>query len=371
MAVWAGVAALFVGVHGQSTTAPTLKIGDPAPEIKEVTWVQGTPVTRLQPGQVYVFEFWATWCGPCIFAMPHLSELAKQYAGKATFVGVSILEDNHGPKGAATSLEKVNTFMQKNPGRMTYNVCVDGGSRQSYMAAIWFRATGQSGIPCTVVVNGAGKVAWIGHPMALDEVLPQVLAGTLDSAKFEAEQKAKRDEARKAREARQALLAPLQTAISQKDLAAFSKSAEALVREHPEIAGEVADLKTGILLDTNDEKALRYHLAEHEKMGRAGFRTLFLIESLADRDGLQPSTHAAAARYLDFALKNMTRAERNPKLLEAIARNYSRAGDAATATSRQARAIEVARNEGRLTETQLQRMEDGLTAYQEAARGSR
>ena len=29
-------------------------------------WIQGTPVKEWEKDKVYIFEFWATWCGPCL-----------------------------------------------------------------------------------------------------------------------------------------------------------------------------------------------------------------------------------------------------------------------------------------------------------------
>src|SRR5262249_17044980 len=71
---------------------PPITIGSPAPALKIAKWFKGTPVDTFKEGQVYVVEFWATWCGPCKTSIPHITELAKKDAGKATFIGVSVFE---------------------------------------------------------------------------------------------------------------------------------------------------------------------------------------------------------------------------------------------------------------------------------------
>jgi outer membrane PBP1 activator LpoA protein len=62
--------------------------------------------------------------------------------------------------------------------KMTYRVALDDKSVEGgFMAAKWLKAAGQNGIPCAFVVNKSGKIAYIGHPMRLEEsMLTSLLA---------------------------------------------------------------------------------------------------------------------------------------------------------------------------------------------------
>lgn len=67
---------------------PSLAVGDPAPPLRVEAFLKGEPIAAFEPGKVYVIEFWATWCAPCIEQMPHLSALQTLYADRGvTIVG--------------------------------------------------------------------------------------------------------------------------------------------------------------------------------------------------------------------------------------------------------------------------------------------
>jgi thiol-disulfide isomerase/thioredoxin len=169
-----------VGFSAKLTVAPGAK----APELSIKRWLKGTPVKALPKG-VVVVEFWATWCGPCVESIPHVTKLAKANP-KATFIGVSIWEDD---KGGA--LEK---FIADMGDKMDYNVAYSGN--QTGMAQTWMAASGQNGIPSAFIIKD-GIVQWIGHPMAMDKPLEAVVSGThdLEAAKTQFYAQAKKDEA--------------------------------------------------------------------------------------------------------------------------------------------------------------------------------
>jgi thiol-disulfide isomerase/thioredoxin len=165
-------------VAAEAHAGPTLRVGMKAPKLEVAAWVRGEPISELKRGEVYVVEFWATWCGPCRVSIPHLSKLQAEYKGRATILGVSIWERTPG-------LEKVQHFVEQMGDQMSYHVAYAGDDEapageepQSKMHRTWMEAAGQSGIPTAFVVDKEGDIVWIGHPMdRLDEVLAEVVAG--------------------------------------------------------------------------------------------------------------------------------------------------------------------------------------------------
>jgi len=155
---------------------PTLKVGDKAPPVRATKWLQGKEVSAFTEGKVYVMEFWATWCGPCIVMMPHMGELQAQYKDKVTFIGFSAKDQNN-------PLEKVQALVEKRGPKLGYTFAF-ADDRETY--DMWMKPAGQGGIPCCFVVDKEGKIAFIGHPMYLDVVLPKVVAGKWTEADVKA-----------------------------------------------------------------------------------------------------------------------------------------------------------------------------------------
>ena len=180
-----GAAACLIAV-APASRADELTVNDPAPPLTLSSWLKGDPIESFDPGSVYVVEFWATWCGPCIAGMPHLSELQQKHADEVTIIGVNIWERDPGAVPAWMD--------ERGDDLMDYAVAMQEGTT---MAESWMEAAGERGIPASFIVDQKGRIAWIGHPSRLDEPLERVVAGEWDIAtaleKREAERAAERE----------------------------------------------------------------------------------------------------------------------------------------------------------------------------------
>ncbi len=165
--------ALVVSAAG----AKELKVGDAAPPLKIAEWLKGSAVdiTKGSPDQIYVVEFWATWCPPCRASIPHLTDLQAHFKDKkVSIVGVT-----------AEDPEVVKTFMRTWDKKMQYSVAIDEEAKTS---GAYLEAAGISGIPHSFIVKG-GKLVWHGHPMEMDDEIVK-LTGDKTWAEFKSKAEA-------------------------------------------------------------------------------------------------------------------------------------------------------------------------------------
>jgi len=133
--------------------------GKPAPAFTVDSFVRGQEVKTLELGKVHVIDFWATWCGPCVASMPHLTELQKQNPD-VQFIGVAGFERG---KDASDSKKRVQDFLQAKSDRVGFSIAFDGDGT---MATEWMTAARRNTIPTSFVVGKDGNIAFIGSPNA-------------------------------------------------------------------------------------------------------------------------------------------------------------------------------------------------------------
>ncbi len=157
-----------------------LLVGDPAPALSVTRWVKGEGFSAFEKGKVYVVEFWATWCGPCLASVPHLSELQNQYKDLGVVV-VGVTSPD-----AKNTLETVDAMTAEKGDAMAYRIAWDGDRKtmDAYM-----KAARQNFIPCVFLIDRDGAIAFIGHPSKVDQPLKQIVEGTFDLASASARYK--------------------------------------------------------------------------------------------------------------------------------------------------------------------------------------
>lgn len=127
-------------------------IGDRSPElgIEQLLNAPADAEATLESlrGKFVVLEFWATWCGPCIGAIPHLNRMHEAYADRVVFISVTN-EDR----------STVQTF-QEGKSKIANWIGLD--TDRSLHEAYAVRA-----IPKTVVLDQNGRVVAITNPFSL------------------------------------------------------------------------------------------------------------------------------------------------------------------------------------------------------------
>lgn len=202
---------------------PTLTTGSDAPALKPEKWLKGEAVTTFDPKKVYIIECWATWCGPCVAAIPHMNALHAKFKDKGLVViGMNVMDGTE---------EKASAFVTRQGDKMAYRVAYDGKPGQ--IAKDWLEAANVRGIPHSFVVRD-GKILWQGHPLDLTEVNVQNILNGRTIAVIPPAEQAKLNEAVVTyRKARLEVLGLLQTKQADAALAKIAEKENILVGTDP------------------------------------------------------------------------------------------------------------------------------------------
>jgi len=337
----------LAGLMAAPLSAAELGIGSPAPAIDVEHWVQDgegkfSKVTEFEPGKVYVVEFWATWCGPCIMSMPHIAQMQSDYADKNVQV-ISISDED---------LDTVAQFLERDNGQgetfgdVTKGYCLttdpDRSAHRDYM-----EAAGQNGIPTAFIVGKTGEIEWIGHPMEMDGPIEQIVAGSWDRDVYIAE----RAEMEKVNEAFAGI----------RQLLAAEKGEEALAELDGMIDGtDNPRVKERLQAVREQLVTIVGQMKQRRRLAGGGADAMTAFEEMATKAGDDPSQlnelawtivtlaqggakvgDDLAAAAVKAAEKGVEASPENPSILDTLAHLYDMTGRLDDAIAAQRKAVEL------------------------------
>jgi len=294
--------------------------------------------------------------------MPHLSELARKYAGKAVFTGVNVWETAKTVE-QASYMPKVEAFVKSAHDMMAYNVAVDteSGVNKGAFGVGWLAAAGRQGIPCTFVIGPDGRIAWIGHPsLGLDEVIGLAIEDKLDAtatAGINSRYKAMTAESLELRKQ----LADLQKAGEAERIAAF---ADEMMARIPFVADAAIPAKYAALAGLDQTRARTYAEEIIRTKGNAPYFLRALAMSALAEDNPNHD-YPLAVKLMEAAMNNCTPTDMvaAPVMAEA----YFKAGNTTKAVAMQQSIVDSLK-EGNDTKY-LKAQENVLAKYQAAVGG--
>lgn len=143
----------FGNIYAQSN----IKVNEKAPRINITNWIENVPDDKNLDNKNIVLEFWATWCGPCIAAVPHMNEIQKEFQQKDLYY-ISITDE---------SIGKIERTLK----RVEFKSIVVTDLTKETQINFGDGIKGLDVYPLTILINKEGIIKWIGEPKNLDSTI--------------------------------------------------------------------------------------------------------------------------------------------------------------------------------------------------------
>lgn len=347
-------------VASSSVSAGSLSLGQQAPALPPVTWHMGEPVTGWKEGTVYVLDFWATWCKPCIASMPHMVELNDKYKDKNVVVLGLAIWPNDSSKPTKEWVDGRATDKIPQNDNLNYAIADDIDNKVS---EAFMKAMNKNGIPTVMIIDQKGRLAWAGHPMdGMDTALEQIVSGSYDIEKKAAETKAAEEKQNQA----QALTGDFQAAQMAGDWQKVLELTDKLMAIDPAQFAQAGLYKYILVLTRVGDKAKAAAVGRELIAGPLSDNAP-LLNGLAflitDHNEIKDED-----RDFDLALEAVNKANEiekgeRPEVLDTLARVQFARKDFAAAAETQSKAISLVKDDEELKKT----FEESLEKYKKAA----
>jgi thiol-disulfide isomerase/thioredoxin/outer membrane lipoprotein-sorting protein len=174
---------ILSGGRATAEPGPHPLVGQAAPEVKlELLDGGELNLAAFKGKKVVILDFWATWCGPCVQAMPVIDKVAEKFKDQGVVLYAVNLQEEP---------DEIKKFMEEAKLKVAVALDKDGAVAGSYRA---------EAIPQTVLIgkDGVVQVVKVGVSPNLEESLIKDLEAILAGKDLAAETlaaKAKKDEA--------------------------------------------------------------------------------------------------------------------------------------------------------------------------------
>ena len=168
---WEKVDSLFNGPAAAEAEAPHPLLGKPVPHFQLERLGGGKVQLAKHRDKVVILDFWATWCGPCVTALPIIAKVAAKYRDRGVvFYAVDLGE----------TPDEVKKFLTDEKLDIPVILDRDDAVGKMYEA---------KAIPQTVLVgkDGTVQVVHVGLKADLETVLSGELDGLLAGKNLAAE----------------------------------------------------------------------------------------------------------------------------------------------------------------------------------------
>jgi thiol-disulfide isomerase/thioredoxin len=282
----------------------SMDIGEKMPAFMDGTrWVKGrAPVIE---NSLTILELWRSSCSNCRAQIPHLSALQEAYGDKVSVVAVT-----------SEPLDVISQFIKEHGDEVTYTV---GKVPKDVMLKM---DEDTPGVPYCFIIDKKGDIVWRGHPKSIEDVLDNILNGSIDAEKMKR-------------------IAPLEKILydtfEKNDAAATTLALKNLLAVDP---GNILALETAVNVAryTRDQGLIKEVFDKAPMSGLAAKNAGVIAEMLVSDNDLNSRYPEVSIKYSEYAL---SKEPENGKYLNTYARAIFCHGDIERAITMQKKALKL------------------------------